>query len=126
MPVNVTVELPVFEAQAQYNNLRICIPVFSTGERFTNIFSLFGFIKDRVDAFMQKSVKKVGIADWQKKDVTFDALALPKSMVDIWTITGVDIKTHWNSDLRCMEISLTFLRSEFIHSEYITKLYYKV
>jgi hypothetical protein len=107
--------------------LHIAIPVFSSGQRFTNILSLFGHVKDHVDTFLQKSVKKVGIADWQKKDVNFDALALPKFMVDVWAITAVNVMTRWDIDNRFMEVSLTFIRSgEFIHSEYTTKLYYKV
>lgn len=106
--------------------MRIAIPVFSNGQRFTNMLSLFGYIEDDVNEHLRKSTKKIGVADWQKKDITFDVLALPKSMVDVWSIAYVDVNVLWDSERRCLTIVVQFNSQEHNHSSYITKLYYKV
>lgn len=102
------------------------INIKSSDAQPLNTLTVYGMLMPVIDEHLQKATKKAGIADWQKKDVDFDCLALPRALSDVWSIDKVDILTNWDSEARCFIIVVTFHRSEHIHSEYITKLYYKV
>ena len=60
-----------------------------------NIRLLYGYIQPQIDEYLSKVVKKAGIADWQKKDITFDSLALPSKLSDIWSIESVTVTGEW-------------------------------
>ena len=91
-----------------------------------NIRLLYGYIQPQIDEYLSKVVKKAGIADWQKKDITFDNLAIPSKLSDIWSIESVTVTGEWVDAEKCVKVTVYFTRNEQQHSEYITKLYFKV